>query len=111
MKSDDINGTHEQLFKITLQTHNQIEFGIHFHTNIYITLLILLTSRDRAEKTQCPHSELAFEFIGVSLDEFDVFVCLLHLYNTYYNMTRLRLSVMQIPFVADCKSAQTKGVI
>jgi hypothetical protein len=81
---DEIYRTPQQLLKVTLETHNEIDAGLHFHTNVYIAVLMLLTARDRAEKAKRPHSKLATDFIGVSLNEVDVFACLFHLLNTIY---------------------------
>ena len=74
----NIYRTHQKLLQITLKTHNEQDARLHFHTNVHIAALMLLTAGDRAKEAQRPNSELRTDFIGMGLDEVDVFACLFH---------------------------------
>lgn len=44
--SNNVDRTHQKLLQITLKTHNEQDARLHFHTNVNIAALMLLTTRD-----------------------------------------------------------------
>ena len=75
---NDIHRTLQQLLQVTLQSYYQQNARLHFHANIHIAALMLLTTRDRTEKAQRAYSELGSNLIGVALDKVNIFTCRLH---------------------------------
>ena len=47
----------QQLFQKTLQANNHINGRLHLNAHINITTLALLSTRNRAKKSQCAHAE------------------------------------------------------
>ena len=43
---NDINRALQQLLQVTLKTHNEVDARLHFHTNVHIAALMLVTTRD-----------------------------------------------------------------
>ncbi len=52
MHVDNINWTLEKLLQITLQTNNHINIRSHLNADVYIAILMLFATGNRAEKTQ-----------------------------------------------------------
>ena len=58
--SDYINWASKQMLKEAFQTHQKKSVWFHLDTDIYVTSLMLLISRNRTKETQCPYSKHAF---------------------------------------------------
>ena len=63
MHVDNIHRALKHLFQEPLEADYQQDTWLHFHTNVYIAALMLLTTGDGAEEAQCAHSELGSELV------------------------------------------------
>ena len=80
MQPYNINRTLKHFFKESMQTHNEEDARLHFHTDVHIAALVLLATGDGAEEAQGAHTKLAAQLVGVGLDEVDVFAGGFHLH-------------------------------
>ena len=63
---------------VSLEADNEIDAGLHFHTDIHIAALMLLTTLHGAEKAQCANPKLGAELVSMGFDEVNIFACLFH---------------------------------